>query len=123
MLFNDYLPILLIAGYITFMGAAAVVIAWFLSPKNPYARKLSPWECGVEPIGDADTGHFRVHFFLIAILFVVFDVETLYLFPWAIIIADKSLALIAFIEMVVFIFVLAVGLAYAWKKGALDWFK
>lgn len=118
-----YLPVLLMIGLAGFMGVAALIFSSLLRPKNPYSRKLSPWECGMEPVGDASTGHFRVHFFLVAILFIVFDVETLYLFPWAVLLTDESISTIIFIEMFVFIAVLAVGLAYAWAKGALDWLK
>lgn len=105
------------------MAVAALIISSLLRPHNPYSKKLSPWECGMEPIGDAATGQSRIHFFLVAILFIVFDVETLYLFPWAVILTDKSIAAIVFVEMVIFVVVLAIGLAYAWAKGALDWVK
>ncbi len=108
-------------GFVTFLGVAVLFVSSLLRPQNPYGSKLSPWECGMEPVGDADIGHFRVHFFIIAILFIIFDVETLFLFPWAVILADKSISTLAFIEMFIFIGILAVGLIYAWGKGALDW--
>ena len=73
----------------------------------------------MEPIGEADAGHFKVHFFIIAILFIVFDVETLFLFPWAVVLRD--IGMFAFIEMFIFIAILAIGYVYAWKKGALEW--
>ncbi|MBI5599865.1 MAG: NADH-quinone oxidoreductase subunit A [Deltaproteobacteria bacterium] len=117
----SYLPVLLMLGFATFMSLAVLYVSSILRPQNPYSDKLSPWECGMEPVGEADAGHFRVHFFIIAILFIVFDVETIFLFPWAVILADKSISLLAFIEMFVFIAVLGVGLVYAWAKGALDW--
>ncbi|MFQ5441486.1 MAG: NADH-quinone oxidoreductase subunit A [Thermodesulfobacteriota bacterium] len=117
----DYLPILIMVAVASFMGVMALIMSAVLHPKNPYKDKLSPWECGVEPIGDANVGHFRIHFFIIAILFIVFDVETLFLFPWAVIISEKSISAFIFVEMIVFIAVLAVGLVYAWVKGALDW--
>ncbi len=119
----DYLPVLFMAGFVAFGGVAALVFSSIVRPKNPYAEKLSPWECGMEPVGEAGEGHFRIHFFVIAILFIVFDVETLFLFPWAVIITDTSISTIIFIEMVIFLFVLAIGLVYAWAKGALDWIK
>ncbi|HKZ72364.1 MAG TPA: NADH-quinone oxidoreductase subunit A [Nitrospirota bacterium] len=90
-----------------------------VSPKNPTREKLLPWECGMEPIGNADAGHLKVHFFIIAILFIVFDVETLFLFPWAVVLRD--IGMFAFIEMFIFIAILAIGYVYAWKKGALEW--
>ena len=75
----------------------------------------------MEPQGDANEGRFRVHFFIIAILFIVFDVETLFLFPWAAILSDKRLSVFLFAEMIVFVVILAIGLIYAWVKGALEW--
>ncbi len=119
----DYFPVLMVMVMVSVMVIVALFASWILSPKNPYSRKLGAWECGFEPVGDASGGHFRIHYFLVAILFIFFDVETLFLFPWAVIINDKSLSLIVFIEMVVFLVVLSVGLVYAWGKGALDWFK
>jgi NADH-quinone oxidoreductase subunit A len=116
-----YLPVLLMGAFATAMGVAVLLVSSLLRPKNPYEGKLSPWECGMEPVGEADQGHFRVHFFIIAILFIVFDVETLFLFPWALLLTDKALSTLVFVEMFIFIGVLAVGLIYAWAKGALDW--
>ncbi|MBI5892488.1 MAG: NADH-quinone oxidoreductase subunit A [Deltaproteobacteria bacterium] len=115
----SYLPVIIMLGFVMFLAFAVLFVNSVVSPKNPYKEKLSPWECGMEPIGDADTGHFRVHFFIIAILFIVFDVETLFLFPWAVVL--KKIGLFAFIEMFIFIFILAIGLVYAWAKGALEW--
>jgi len=117
----SYLPVLLMLGFVTFLAAMAIFVSSLFRPKNPYKQKLSPWECGMEPIGEANAGHFRIHFFIVAILFIVFDVETLFLFPWAVILTDKSIAVFVFIEMIIFIVVLAVGLIYAWVKGALEW--
>jgi NADH-quinone oxidoreductase subunit A len=114
-----YLPVLLIVGLVVFMASMVFFINFLVSPKNPYKEKLSPWECGMEPIGNASAGHFRIHFFIIAILFIVFDVETLFLFPWAVVL--KNLGAFAFVEMFIFIAILAIGLVYAWKKGALEW--
>lgn len=116
-----YLPVLLITGFTAFMAAAVLYVSSLLRPHNPYRGKLIAWECGMEPAGDAAAGHFRVHFFITALLFILFDVETLFLFPWAVILTDKSISLLAYIEMFIFIGVLAVGLIYAWAKGALDW--
>lgn len=116
----SYLPVLMIVGFVTFLVAVVFFINSVLSPKKPYTDKLSPWECGMEPIGsDASTGHFKVHFFIIAILFIVFDAETLYLFPWAVVI--RELGMVAFVEMFIFIAILVIGLIYAWAKGALEW--
>jgi NADH-quinone oxidoreductase subunit A len=118
---RSYLPVLVMAGTVTAAALAVLFISWLLRPRNPYAEKLKPWECGLEPIGEASRGHFRIHYFVIAILFIVFDVETLFLFPWAVILSDKSISMFVFIEMIIFIGILAVGLIYAWVKGALEW--
>jgi NADH-quinone oxidoreductase subunit A len=117
-----YFSILVIMGMVSLMGAVAIFANMILGPRNPYKAKRSPWECGMPPIGDAHSGHFKVHYFLIAILFIVFDVETLFLFPWAVMLTDKTISIFIFIEMIVFLVVLAIGLVYAWAKGALDWF-
>lgn len=114
-----YLPVLIIIGFVIFIASAVLFINSLVSPKKISQEKLTPWECGMEPIGNADTGHFKVHFFIIAILFIVFDVETLFLFPWAVVLRD--IGLFAFLEMFIFISILAIGLIYAWKKGALEW--
>ncbi len=116
-----YLPVLVMIGLATAMAIGALFMSFIFRPRNPYREKLSPWECGMEPVGEANSGHFRVHFFIIAILFIVFDVETLFLFPWATILTEKSLSMFVFVEMIIFIAVLAVGLIYAWVKGALEW--
>lgn len=108
-------------GFATVMGLGALFASYIMQPRNPYRDKLSPWECGMEPIGEANKGHFRVHFFIIAILFVIFDVETLFLFPWAVILTEKAISTFLFVEMLIFLAVLALGLIYAWVKGALEW--
>lgn len=108
-------------AFASFMGLAVLFVGSLLRPKNPYKEKLKPWECGLEPVGEANKGHFRVHFFVIAILFVIFDVETVFLFPWATILGDKSISVFIFFEMFIFIALLALGLIYAWVKGALEW--
>jgi NADH-quinone oxidoreductase subunit A len=117
----SYLAVLIMMGFASFMAMAALFASSLVRPKNPYKEKLKPWECGMEPVGEADSGHFRVHYFVIAILFIVFDVETLFLFPWAVILTDKGISGFVFIEMVIFLVILAVGLIYAWAKGALEW--
>lgn len=117
----SYLSILIMIGAASFMAMIALFMSFLFNPRNHYREKLTPWECGMEPQGEANKGHFRVHFFIIAILFIVFDVETLFLFPWAVILTDKGLSLFLFAEMIVFIVILAIGLIYAWVKGALEW--
>ena len=117
----SYLPILIMIGFASAMAIGALFASFLKRPRNPYREKPSPWECGMEPIGDATGGHFRVHFFIIAILFVIFDVETLFLFPWAVLLTDKSISVFIFAEMIIFVAILALGLIYAWVKGALEW--
>lgn len=116
-----YLSILIMIAFASFLSVAVFFMSSLLRPKNPYKEKLKPWECGLEPVGEANKGHFRVHFFIIAILFVIFDVETLFLFPWATILTDKAISVFVFVEMLIFIALLVVGLIYAWVKGALEW--
>ena len=120
-IFQDYLPVIIVMGITAMMAFGAVVAGVILKPKNKYPEKLGPWECGVDPEGEADTGKFTVQFYIIAVLFVIFDVETLFLFPWAVVL-DK-IGIFAFIEMVLFIAILLVGFFYAWAKGALEWVK
>ncbi len=114
-----YLPVLIIVGFVSALAFTVLFVNSIVSPKNPFKEKLLPWECGMVPIGSASTGHFRIHFFIVAILFIVFDVETLFLFPWAVVL--RSIGGIAFVEMFIFVVILAIGFIYAWKKGALEW--
>jgi len=118
---SDYIPILL--NIIIAVGLAAALLAatHILGPKNPDPEKLDVYECGVPPVGGARL-RFTVKFYLIAVLFVLFDIETIFLYPWAIVFKQLlSGGAAIFIEMVVFIGILFAGLIYAWKRGALDW--
>jgi NADH-quinone oxidoreductase subunit A len=100
--------------------AAGLFTAWILRPRRPYPGKLAPYECGEEPIGDAWV-RFNVRFYVVALIFLVFDVEVVFLFPWALV--YRELGLFGFIEMAVFLLILLVGFAYVWAKGDLDWDK
>ncbi|HYY69595.1 MAG TPA: NADH-quinone oxidoreductase subunit A [Terriglobales bacterium] len=93
-------------------------IAKLVRPEKPEKIKLMPYECGVDPIGDSRQ-RYTVRFYIVAILFVIFDVETIFLFPWAVL--YKALALFGFIEMMIFLAILIVGYVWVWKKGALEW--
>jgi NADH-quinone oxidoreductase subunit A len=115
----DYLPVFLMVGAVSFLAVALLFVSSWLRPSNPYPEKNQPYECGVNPIGEASAGQFKVHFFIVAILFIVFEVETLYLFPWAVVL--QQIGMFGYIEMFVFIFLLLVGFIYAWAKGALEW--
>lgn len=114
----SYLPILIFLLISVTIGIGALVIGLLFRLRRPYPEKLSPYESGIPPVGEARI-RFSVKFFIIAILFVIFDVETVFLYPWAIVF-DK-IGLYAFIEMMIFIFILLIGYVYAWKKGALQW--
>jgi len=120
-LFQDYLPIIIVMGITFVFAQMGLLMGMLLKPKNSYKEKLTPWECGIPPEGDADAGKFTIQFYIIAVLFVIFDVETLFLFPWAVVL-DK-IGIFAFVEMVLFIAILLVGYFYAWAKGALEWVK
>ena len=105
---------ILVSGF----GIAVLILSYLVGVQKPDLKKLAPYECGINPIGTARE-RFSVKFYLVAMLFVIFDVETVFMFPWAVIF-DKLL-LFGLIEMIVFIFILVVGYYYAWQKGALDW--
>ena len=114
----DYLPILVFLGIAMIVGVAAVGLPFLVARRNPDAEKLSPYECGFEPFDDARR-KFDVRFYLVAILFIIFDLEVAFLFPWAVTLG--KIGLFGFWSMVVFLGVLTVGFIYEWKKGALEW--
>ena len=115
---NDYLPIILFLIIAVGLSCAFVMINFILSPKNPDPEKLSAYECGFEPFQDSRM-EFDVRFYLVAILFIIFDLEIAFLFPWAV--SFQNIGIFGFLSMIFFLFVLAVGFAYEWKKGALEW--
>ena len=114
----EYLPTLLFLIVATGIGVALIVIGNVLGPKRPNAEKLSPYECGFAAFEDARM-QFDVRYYLIAILFIVFDLEVAFLFPWAVAFGD--LGLFGFWSMMVFLAVLTLGFIYEWRKGALEW--
>ena len=118
--FARYLPLLihvLVAGGI---ATAIVVLSWFIGQHKFNKVKMSQYECGMQPVGDARR-RFSVKFYLVAMLFILFDVETLFLYPWAIIL--KDLKMFGFWEMLVYLGIVLAGLWYIWKKGVIDWNK
>lgn len=115
---ESYVPILVIVLVATFIGSAIIALSTVLAKRNPTPVKLMPYECGMDPIGGSRR-RFSVRFFIIGMLFIVFDIELIFLFPWASIF-DK-LMFFGFLEMLLFVLVLMVGLIYVWKKGALEW--
>ena len=121
--FARYLPLLihfLLAGA---LASAIVLLSWLIGYRKPTRAKLSPYECGMTPIGDARE-RFSVKFYMVAMLFILFDVEAVFLYPWAIILKDlkhMGQAVFGLSEMIVYIGIVFVGFWYIWKKGALDW--
>ena len=116
--FARYLPLLI---HFILAGALATVIvllSWLIGQRKPTRAKLSPYECGMTPIGDARE-RFSVKFYMVGMLFILFDVEAVFLYPWAVIL--KELKMFGFWEMLVYIGIVMVGLWYIWKKGVLDW--
>ena len=115
---EGYFPVLLFIVVGLVMGAALLVVGFILGPNRPDAEKDSPYECGFEPFEDARM-KFDVRYYLVAILFIIFDLEIAFLFPWAVVL-DK-LGIVGFVAMAVFLGILVVGFIYEWKKGALEW--
>lgn len=114
----NYFSILVFFGVGIFIGFLALWLGWFLGPRYDYKAKLSPYECGFEAFQNARLP-FNVRFYLVAILFIVFDIETAFLFPWAIIL--RHIAWSGFLAMIIFLSILLIGFVYEWKSGALEW--
>ena len=114
----EYLPILIFIGVACVVAGAAVVLSLLVAKQNPDTEKLSAYECGFDAFDDARS-KFDVRFYLVAILFIIFDLEIAFLFPWAISLGE--IGMYGFWSMVVFLGVLTVGFIYEWNKGALDW--
>jgi NADH-quinone oxidoreductase subunit A len=115
---QDYLSIIIFLILALGLSCAFVVVNFVLSPKKPDPEKLSAYECGFEPFEDSRM-EFDVRFYLVAILFIIFDLEIAFLFPWAI--SLGNIGLLGFSSMMIFLFILTIGFIYEWKKGALDW--
>ena len=118
----QYLPIVIFVGIAAIIGVGFMVASWAMAPSNPDAEKLSAYECGFNAFDDARM-KFDVRFYLVSILFIIFDLEVAFLFPWAVSIFDltKGGMIFAFWSMMAFLGVLTVGFIYEWKKGALEW--
>ena len=121
---ENYFPILMFVLVGVAIGVLPVAMGFILAPSRPDPEKLSPYECGFEAFEDARM-KFDVRFYLIAILFILFDLEIAFLFPWASIfkdiVATESIKMFGFVEMLVFVAILVIGYVYAWAKGALEW--
>ncbi len=118
----DYLPIVIFLGVALVLGLAFIVMAWMFAPKHPDPEKISAYECGFNAFDDARM-KFDVRFYLVSILFIIFDLEVAFLFPWGVSLMKlpHDTQVFAFWSMMVFLGVLTVGFIYEWKKGALEW--
>ncbi len=114
----EYLPILIFIIIGLFIAISMTAIPFILGSSKPDSEKLSAYECGFEPFNDSRL-EFDVRFYLVAILFIIFDLEIAFLFPWAI--SLGTIGFFGFCSMMIFLFILTVGFVYEWKKGALDW--
>ncbi len=117
-LLREYLPVLIFSGMAVALGLVLILAAVLIAPSEPDAEKLSAYECGFNAFDDARM-RFDVRFYLVSILFIIFDLEIAFLFPWAV--AFKDVGDVGFWSMMVFLAVLTIGFAYEWKKGALEW--
>jgi len=115
---ENYLPVLMFILVGTGVGVAPMVLGKLLGPSKPDAAKLSPYECGFEAFEDARM-QFDVRYYLVAILFILFDLEIAFLFPWAV--SLGTIGFVGFISMMIFLAILVIGFVYEWSKGALDW--
>jgi len=115
---NDWLYIAIFIVIAIFMPAAAITIATLIAPKKPNKIKSQVYECGIETVGDTWV-QFKAQYYVFALVFLVFDVEVAFMFPWAV--AFKQVPLFGVVEGLLFILILAAGLIYAWRKGALEW--
>jgi NADH-quinone oxidoreductase subunit A len=114
----EYLPILIFLGIAVGMTIMILMASLVVARQRPDTEKLSPYECGFEPFEDA-RGRFDVRFYLVAILFIIFDLEVAFLFPWAV--SLGNIGLFGFWSMMIFLAILTIGFVYEWKKGALEW--
>jgi NADH-quinone oxidoreductase subunit A len=115
---ENYLPVLIFLGIASVLGAALVSLGFVFGPRRPDSEKLSPYECGFEAFESARM-KFDVRYYLVAILFIIFDLEIAFLFPWAVSLDASGMA--GMVAMAVFLLILVVGFIYEWKKGALEW--
>lgn len=115
---EGYFPVLLFIVVGLAIGVIPLILGWILAPNRPDEAKLSPYECGFEAFEDARM-KFDVRYYLVAILFILFDLEIAFLFPWAIVL--KEIGMFGFVSMMIFLSILVAGFIYEWKKGALEW--
>lgn len=116
---TEYLPVLIMMLVAAIFGLVTILVGGLVRLRRPYFDKSIPYESGVTPLGEPGN-HFRISFYIVAMLFVIFDVEAVFLYPWAIVFT--KIGLYALIEMLLFIGILVIGFVYAWKKGAFIWY-
>lgn len=119
MTLESYFPILLFAGLVTIFGVLSLVFSRLLGPDNPNPAKLAPYECGITPAEGSVAERLPVRFYVIAMLFIIFDVETVFLYPWAVVF--RRLGIAGAIEMAVFVALLFGAYVYVWRRGGFDW--
>ncbi len=115
---ENYLAILIFIAVALLTGVMPIVLGWLVAPNRPDQDKLSPYECGFEAFEDSRM-KFDVRYYLVAILFIIFDLEIAFLFPWAVVL--REIGMFGFLSMMLFLGILVVGFIYEWKKGALEW--
>lgn len=115
---ENYLPILIFIFITLVMGIGFFIVGYVLGPSNPDSEKMSPYECGFEPFEDARM-KFDIRYYLVAILFIIFDLEIAFFFPWAV--SLREIGMVGFWAMMLFLGVLVIGFIYEWRKGALEW--
>lgn len=120
-LLSSYIPVLVMGLVAVGVSAALVFLSYLLGPRRPSPQKDAPYECGVTPIGSARE-RFPIKFYLVAMLFIIFDIETVFLYPWAVTYRSSGgMMLFNLVEMMVFVVILFVGYFYVWKRGAFEW--
>ena len=115
---NEYIPVLIMLLLAAATAVGMLVATTLIGPKKEFADKMEPFECGESPIVSPKQ-RFSVKFYLVALFFVIFDIEAVFVYPWAVLFRD--LGLFGFVEMMIFISILAIGLIYVWRRGALEW--
>ena len=116
--FQNYIPVLILLGAVVLLAGILLGLSYLLGPRRPTREKLAPYECGIVPTTDARQ-RFSVKFYMVAMVFILFDVEVVFLYPWAVIFHE--LRMFGFIEMLLFLLLVLPGFVYLWKKGVLDW--
>jgi NADH-quinone oxidoreductase subunit A len=116
--FQSYIPILLLLGVLMLLAGGMILLSCLLGTHRPTREKLAPYECGMAPQGDA-AHRFSVKFYLVAMVFILFDVEVVFLYPWAVVF--HQLRMFGFVEMLLFLLLVLPGFAYLWKKGVFNW--